>query len=64
MELERDLVVAFDEQRWQCSVMELEKDLIVLEERERERERERIENVLEELENQFEKKVLGLKFFF
>ena len=32
--------------------------------RERERERERIENVLEELENQFEKKVLGLKFFF
>ena len=33
-------------------------------ERERERERERIENVLEELENQFEKKVLGLKFFF
>ena len=42
--------------------MELEKDLIVLEARER--ERERIENVLEELENQFEKKVLGLKFFF
>ena len=32
--------------------------------RERERERERIENVLEDLENQFEKKVLGLKFFF
>ena len=30
----------------------------------RERERERIENVLEELENRFEKEVLELKFFF
>ena len=29
--------------------------------REREREREWIENVLEELENRFEKEVLGLK---
>ena len=48
-----------EEQRWSCEVMELERDLIVLEERERERERERIENVLEELENRFEKEVLG-----
>ena len=40
--------------------MELERNLIFLEKR----ERGRIENVLEELENWFEKEVLGLKFFF
>ena len=42
--------------------MELERNLIVL--GKRERERGRIENFLEELGNQFEKEVLGLKFFF
>ena len=40
--------------------MELEKDLLFLEKL----ESERIENVLEELENQFENEVLGLKFSF
>ena len=40
--------------------MELERDLIFLEKL----ERGRIENVLEELENRFEKEVLGLKFSF
>ena len=40
--------------------MELERDLIFLEKL----EWERIENVLEELENRFEKEVLGLKFSF
>ena len=40
--------------------MELERDLIFLEKL----ERGRIENVLEELEDQFENEVLGLKFSF
>ena len=40
--------------------MDLERDLMFLEKL----ERGRIENVLEELENQFENEVLGLKFSF